>query len=235
MIIAISQPTFLPYGGYFALIESVEQFIFLDDVQFDKRSWQQRNILSINGKPKFITIPVETKNKFNQNINSVKIDYKHFNVEKFLKTIELNYKKEPFFDEVFHEIKKIFLKRHEMLSELNIELIKMICIYLGINTSIILSSNFKKEKKLRKTELLLFLLNKFNCSQYYTTFGSKNYLGEMNIFPGTKIGIKYFYYSNSETNVKKDNQDLNLSTLDLMFRYGSKTKEKIIKNFKLVN
>ena len=51
MIIAISQPTFLPYEGYFALIKKVEKFIFLDNVQFDKRSWQQRNYLTINNKP----------------------------------------------------------------------------------------------------------------------------------------------------------------------------------------
>ena len=96
MIIAISQPTFLPYEGYFALISNVEKFIFLDNVQFDKRSWQQRNYLTINNKPKLITIPVLTKGKFNQKINEVLIDYKNFDTEKFLNMIFLSYKSEKF-------------------------------------------------------------------------------------------------------------------------------------------
>ena len=98
MIIAISQPTFLPYEGYFALINKVEKFVLLDNVQFDKRSWQQRNYLSINDNPKLITIPVISKGKFNQNINQVLIDYKHFDVDKFLSTIVFSYKREKYFE-----------------------------------------------------------------------------------------------------------------------------------------
>ena len=96
MIAAISQPSFIPYGGYFSLISNVDRFILLDDVQFDKRSWQQRNYINISGEPKLLTIPVISKGKLNQKINEVQIDYENLDLYKIFKTIELNYKKEFF-------------------------------------------------------------------------------------------------------------------------------------------
>ena len=74
MKIGISQPTFLPWQGYLALINHVDEFIILDDVQFDKRSWQQRNIIKQNDNKLLLTIPVKSKGKYDQKINEVFID-----------------------------------------------------------------------------------------------------------------------------------------------------------------
>ena len=85
--IAIMQPTFMPYIGFFALIDYVDEFIFLDNVQFDKRSWQQRNYIKSNSKKELINIPVLSKNKFKQKILDVKIDNVSFKVKKLLNKI----------------------------------------------------------------------------------------------------------------------------------------------------
>ena len=82
MKIAISQPTFFPWQGYFALIDFVDEFIFLDNVQFDKRSWQQRNYIKLNNNRHLMTIPVISKNKFTQKIFEVEIDYSNFKIFK---------------------------------------------------------------------------------------------------------------------------------------------------------
>ena len=74
MKLAAMQPTFIPWPGYFGLINFVDEFMFLDNVQFDKRSWQQRNFIIFNNKKNLLTVPVLTKNKFNQNINEVVIE-----------------------------------------------------------------------------------------------------------------------------------------------------------------
>ena len=66
MIVAIMQPTYLPWVGYFNLINKSEYFVFLDDVQFDKRSWQQRNKIIINSHQRYLTVPVLSKNKYLQ-------------------------------------------------------------------------------------------------------------------------------------------------------------------------
>ena len=97
MNIAISQPTFLPWCGYIALIDYINEIVFLDNVQFEKRSWHQRNnIKSYSGKI-IITIPVHSKNLFEQNINEVKIDYSNNFLNKMIKTIEQNYSKTSYF------------------------------------------------------------------------------------------------------------------------------------------
>ena len=61
MKLAISQPTFLPWAGYFALIDHVDEFIYLDNVQFTKRSWMQRNKIKSNDKELYLTISVNSK------------------------------------------------------------------------------------------------------------------------------------------------------------------------------
>ena len=73
MILGISQPTFMPYAGYFGLLDYADCFVFLDNVQFDKRSWQQRNYIFMDKKAYLLTVPVLSKGKFHQKIDRVKI------------------------------------------------------------------------------------------------------------------------------------------------------------------
>ena len=75
MKLAISQPTFLPWCGYIGLIDYVDKFVFLDDVQFDKRGWQQRNYIKLNNDKHLITVPIKSKNKRFQKINEAEIDH----------------------------------------------------------------------------------------------------------------------------------------------------------------
>ena len=140
MIIGVSQPAFLPWAGYIALIDRVDEFIFLDDVQFDKRSWQQRNNIKGHSGTQNITIPVYSKNLFHQKIHEVKINYSENFLPKMLKTIEQNYSKSDYFDEFSKDFFDIFLMKHEKLISLNISLIKFICEKIDINTNFSLSS-----------------------------------------------------------------------------------------------
>ena len=91
-----TQPHFMPGIGYFALMENADQFAILDDVQFDKRSWQQRNYFFLNKKENFLTVPVLSKGSFHQKINEVKINKDTDYISKHLRTIEMNYKKLTF-------------------------------------------------------------------------------------------------------------------------------------------
>ena len=84
MKIGISQPTFLPWHGYFALIDYVDIFVFLDTVQFVKRSWIQRNKIKNGDKEQWITIPIKTKHRRYQTIKDTKIDFTHLNKKKLL-------------------------------------------------------------------------------------------------------------------------------------------------------
>ena len=103
MKVAISQPTYLPWIGYFDLIDQVDRFVFLDTVQFEKRSWQQRNRIRTAEGLLFLTVPVIVKGRFEQKIKDVEIESPFF-VRKHLRTIESNYRRAPFFGQYFEEL-----------------------------------------------------------------------------------------------------------------------------------
>ena len=101
MKLSISQPTFLPWPGYFSLIMNVNEFIFLDSVQFNKRSWQQRNYILSQNKPHLMTIPVKTKGKFDQKLKDVEIDFENYNEKNIIEKFSHSYKKENYFEKIF--------------------------------------------------------------------------------------------------------------------------------------
>ena len=129
--ISINQPTFLPWVGWFDLVDHSDVFVVLDDVQFSKQSWQQRNRIRTSKGLEFITIPVKNKDK--QTILDVEIAENHFE-KKIIKSIFTNYKKSKFFDKYFDEFSDIInqsTKSHK-LSLLNLNLIKWLAEKLNI-------------------------------------------------------------------------------------------------------
>ena len=104
------QPYFLPYIGYFQLINAVDKFIFYDDVNFIKKGWINRNQILINDKAHLITIPL---NKGSQNIfiKDTWISYSENWVQKLLIKLDNNYRKAPYFNDVFPSIKNILEKK----------------------------------------------------------------------------------------------------------------------------
>ena len=117
-MIVISQPTYLPWVGYFSLINEAKTFIFLDDVQFNSRSWQQRNRVLNNDMVKYLTIPVKKKGKKDQLIYNTSIDDKTI-FQQHIKMINHFYSKSKFFNEYFNFFEKILseCEKYNYLSE----------------------------------------------------------------------------------------------------------------------
>ena len=103
-MIAISQPTYFPWPGYFSLIKQSDHFVFLDDVQFDSRSWQQRNKILVNGKYFYLTIPVKKGFEIASYKRLWNTSNKFLN---HLKTIKHNYSKAKYFNDFYFEIEKL--------------------------------------------------------------------------------------------------------------------------------
>jgi len=217
MLVGISQPTFMPWIGYFALLDKVQKFIFLDDVQFEKRSWQQRNHINLDNRKYLLSISVKSKGKFNQKISEVEILYnKDFELIK--KKLYYAYNKTRYFKNYYQDICNIIDKKFIFLSELNVELIKYFAKSLDIKVDYDFSSkyflNFKKEN-------LIFELCKISkCTQYLSTIGSKNYLQDHKFVPGTNIKISFFQYNDVQYNQKGNKFIPKLSILDLIFNEG---------------
>ena len=117
------QPTFLPWLGYFSLIDSVDKFVFLDVVQFESRSWQQRNRIMINYEARWVTVPTTLPYGKSTPINQVLINIEHYSGLKVLKTLKHAYGNKPGFEFIEKNLFQELLSPPDYLSLLNVELI----------------------------------------------------------------------------------------------------------------
>ena len=199
-IVAIMQPTFLPWTGYFSLINKVDIFVFLDNVKLSKQSWQTRvKVLSHDNKPQWITVPV-IKNDFGDNlIKDIKIRQDLF-PEKQIRTLEALYQK-AFQDNneisLLSNLILLIKKNNYSLSELNCKIINFLCKEMSLNTEIkyaskLLEKKFYESKSLR----IVDILNKLNSKIYLTPPGSKEYLiQEKSVFFENNITIDVYNYN----------------------------------------
>ena len=215
---AIMQPTFLPWVGYFALMDNVDLFVLLDDVQFDKRSWQQRNrILTAQG-PLWLTIPVLTKGRRDQTIRDVEILSDGKFPSGLLRTVELNYAKAPYFDRYFPAFEGILQAHAERLCALNTALIVWMAEAFGIKTPIVNASDTPVASA--KAERLADLCRAHTVSHYISPPGSKAYLDESDAFDEAAIALSYFHYVHPEYEQGGKAFEPYMSALDLLFHKG---------------
>jgi hypothetical protein len=230
--IAIMQPTFMPWIGYFGLIDSVDQFVFLDNVQFDKRSWQQRNKIKTPNGPQWISVPVSSKGKQAQLIKDVQISEggKEF-PDKLIRTIEQNYKKAEFFKEYADSILCIIQSNKDYLACLNIELIKFFCHQFSIKT--LLSNASDLPVKGKKSALLIDICQHYKIKNYISPLGSQGYIEEEGLFDQAGIDVQYFDYHHPEWKQFYGKFEAYMSVLDLLFHKGPDSMKIIRKGYVL--
>lgn len=220
MKVAIIQSCFAPWVGYFDFIDDVDLFILLDDVQFTKNDWRNRNLIKTSYGLRWLTVPIYHKN-LNKTIYETEIDYSSNWVKRHANLLRTWYCKSLHFDEYYNDYNKIIFNGFQTISDLNIELINWFLKKFRINTRIMTSIHYKP--KGTKTHRILDLLKKCGASSYLTGPSAKNYLDEPLILNN---GIEIFYKSY----VYKPYQQLwgkfvsNVSALDLLFNMGPDAK-----------
>jgi hypothetical protein len=233
MKIGISQPTFLPWSGYLALIDYVDEFIFLDDVQFEKRSWHQRNYIKLQNKKFLLTVPVFSKNNRFQKISETNINYKINYVKKHIDTITHAYSKSEYFKKYSKDIFNIYDQNEEYIVNLNLKLIKYFCDILEIKTKIDFSSNLETNNK--NENLIVEICKKKKCIDYISTIGAKKYLKNEKLFLDNNIKLNFYKFNYKEYNQIGKNFIENLSFLDLFFNLGTDSINYLRENFKIIN
>lgn len=228
MKLSIMQPSFLPWIGYFSLISQVESFVFLDNVQFEKQSWQQRNrILTKNGL-EWITVPVLIKGRFGQLIKDVEISPVKF-IDKQIKQITQNYGRAKYFDEYADEFFDCLIEFSQglSLSDLNISLIKWFCRKIKISTKFFRASELNATGK--RSELLVNILNELQAEQYLSPIGSLDYIKkDYGIFKKNKIKVFFEQYDHPEYRQVYNGFTPYASIIDLIFNEGSASKSIIV-------
>ncbi len=173
--IAIMQPTFLPWLGWFDLLDQVDQMILLDDVGFSKQSWQQRNRIRVVDGLQYMTVPVTTSGRHGQLIRDARLSHDRF-IEKMLRTIQAHYAKSPFFSQYFDTLSLTL--RHVVMSQrlldLNFELIQWLAQQLGIDSPMVLASTFEVSGE--RGEHVAQLCASAGADNYLSPLGAAEYL-----------------------------------------------------------
>ena len=219
--VIIRQPGYLPNLGFFKKIQSCDTFVFLDDVQFVKDRFDNRNqILSKSGKI-WLTVPLK-RPVFKKNLNEIVISNENdWNLD-HLNLIHDAYANSKFFDMYWNSIKQILEKRWEKLIDLNMKLIDYFISILDLETTTVYSSKLKKSSN--QSQRLLDICNYCNASCYISGVSGKEYLNE-EIF--RKSGIKVIYENFQHpiyTQLYKPFEQ-NLSILDLLFNEGDNSRK----------
>lgn len=227
-VCVITQPTYLPWIGYFDLADQADEFVFLDNVQFNKQSWQQRNrIKTANKTLDWITVPVLSKGKFGQIINDVEINVTDF-PEKQIKSIAQNYSRSPYFECYFTELSEILRQgeRDRSLCSLNTRIILWASSKLNISTRFRWASQLKLEGK--RSELLVKICSELSASTYLTTLGSMQYLKEdYHLFKEKKINVYLHNYIHPEYSQLYPPFVSNACIIDLLFNEGERSMDII--------
>ena len=228
--VAIMQPTYLPWCGYFGLMQYVDIFIFLDSVQFAKRSWQQRNQIKTPQGAQWLTVPVASKGKRGQLISETQLDYSTNFVITHRKTIESNYAKAPWFKD-FEPLLWSRLEGQQLLGDLNIGIIEQCRNLLGINTSVLRSSLMQGGGA--KADLLASLCKEVGATEYISVPGSKNYLDESSAFEDIGVPVHYFNYRHPEYPQLFGNFLSHMSVIDMLFNCGEQSSDLIRSGIKV--
>ena len=220
MKIAIAQPTYLPWLGYFDLLDQVDNFVLLDTVQFERRSWQQRNRIKTSTGLLWLTVPVVFRGRLGQRIVDVEIREAEFWCD-HLCAVELNYRHAPFFNRYYPALSELLRSASSglRLAELTISLLRWLAETLGIKTPMVRSSELAVVGK--RTHLLADICSLSGATTYVSPLGSADYLlNELPILTGRGVNVVFQHYEHPSYRQLFPPFQAHASALDLLFNEG---------------
>jgi len=222
--IAISQPTYLPWLGYFDLIDQADLFVLLDDVQFERRSWQQRNRIKTPIGLQWLTVPVMFHGRFSQFLKDVEIRDAEFS-RIHLRAVEQNYRRSRFFDRYYADLGACLQCNAGALhADLNLRLLEWLTSAMGIRTRLVHSAGLQQTG--RRTELLANICARVGADQYISPLGSAGYLlEEGNVMADRAIALAFQHYEHPEYAQLFPPFQAYASVLDLIFNEGERSLE----------
>lgn len=229
MKLAIMQPYFMPYIGYFQTMAAVDTYVVYDDVQYIKGGWVAHNFLLVNGNRHLFTIRLKGASP-NKLFNEVEVgdDFR-----KFERLLQLNYGKAPHFEEVIPVLHDIFQYPDRNLARFLWNSYRKLFAYLGIGTQIILSSSIDKDSSLRSAEKVLAICHALGAETYYNAIGGRD-LYDKNYF--ATHGVKLFFVKTDDIvyNQFGNTFEPNLSIIDVLMHNGKEGTHELLKKYTLI-
>jgi len=186
MKLAIMQPYFLPYIGYWQMIKAVDKYVIYDDVNFIKGGWMNRNRMLLGGSEFLFNLQLKGASP-NKLIRDVEVDQ---NQSKFLKTATQAYTKTPYFDKVMPLLEKVCRYEKSNLGRFLGNSLIEISKYLGLSTEFIYSSDIDKDNRLRAQAKVLHICKLMGATEYYNAIGGQELYSKKD-FASAGIELKF--------------------------------------------
>jgi len=191
--VAIVQSNYMPWKGYFDLINLVDEFILYDDVQYTRRDWRNRNRIKTPQGLMWLTIPVKVKGRYHQKIRETEISDPGWS-DKHWQSIIHNYSRAEYFDTYRDLFEELYLDQNERyLSDVNYRFLAAICEILGVHTELSWSRDYHIVEE-DKTGRLVGLCKQAGATEYLSGPAAKAYINEQ-LFEGEGIVLRYMDYS----------------------------------------
>ena len=227
MNVVVLQPSYVPWRGFFHLIQRADVFVFYDDVQYDKHGWRNRNRIKTPAGTQWLTIPVLAKGNVDKGlpINEARVSRAENWPRKHLASIRQSYSKAPFFEAYRPLLESFYSDTPELLADFTIDTTKKLAEALGLTkTRFLRSSDLHIEGS--KNERLLGLLQKVGATHYISGPSAKDYI-DAAAFEAAKITLEYQVYDYPEYEQLYPPYDPQVSVLDLLFMKGPAAGEWI--------
>ncbi|WP_379157279.1 WbqC family protein [Paenibacillus sp. sgz5001063] len=233
MKIAVMQPYLFPYIGYFQLINCVDYFIVYDDVQYIKGGWINRNRILLNKDSHLFSFSVEQASlqlDINKRVYSTKLVAEQ---KKFIKTLQIAYRKAPFCNEVIDLIKKIFISTEFNVSLFNASQLKEIADFLGVKTKFLYSSELDISRELKAEERIIDICKKLGADQYVNPIGGQSLYSKDHF---SKAGIDLNFLKTKDIYYQQlDNAFIPfLSIIDVLMFNSKDEVVKILNEYELI-
>ncbi len=224
-VLAIMQPAYLPWMGYFELMARCDDFIILDDVQYTKQDWRNRNRIRTKDGWCWLTVPVR-KGGLNSPLNKIAISDHSKWAQKHLQSIAQNYRKAPFFDEIYAILEPVLSESPPLLCDLTIRLIRDFAAYLGITPKIHLASQMRYHSD-GPVERILALCKAVKADVYYTGAAAADYLNPQ-ILRDKGIETVFQDYQHPHYTQGYPGFESHMAIIDVLMNHGPKARELVL-------
>lgn len=231
--VAIMQPYFMPYIGYFQLINSVDEFIIYDNIQFTKKGFINRNRILFNGSDRGFTIPIKKDSDY---LNIVEREISNTWLKernKLINLIKQSYKNSPHFNNCIDLIVECIEYKDLNLFNFINNSINILCQYLNINTQIIISSEVLADHSLKSQDKVIDICKARKATKYINAIGGQDLYDKSSF---KKEGIELSFIKTNPIEYKQFNNKFEpwLSIIDLLMFNSKEDLNKHINNYSLI-
>jgi hypothetical protein len=229
MKLGIMQPYLFPYIGYWQLIDCVDEFVIMEDLNYIKQGYINRNTILVNGKEYRFIFELKGASQ-NKLINEIEIGN---NGGRILKTIEINYKKAPQFQAVFPLLKSVIEYPENNLAKYISNSIVKISEFLGMDTKIISSCDIERDHELKAQDMVLDICKSMHASSYINAIGGTQLYSKDDF---KENGVDLFFLKTGDVRYTQTGSEFipNLSIIDVMMFNSIEETRDFLRQYELV-